>query len=172
MNESACPVIMMTCPPSQRDRDLMAALPDVADEYKERYGVARFLERLDWRSGAETGGGIRAYLHHLRADLWLPGSRFEDRHAGQGFCQSRFSISAEPAASKGVNCAAPTPGRRRHSVTCRSLSWAASLLRATDPDDPFVKLTVDTAEPVVRQKNDACTDYRWLRTKLSRSSNF
>ncbi len=33
-------------PPSARDRELMAALPEVADEYKSRYGVKQFIKGL------------------------------------------------------------------------------------------------------------------------------
>ncbi|MCK5429411.1 MAG: M20/M25/M40 family metallo-hydrolase, partial [Anaerolineales bacterium] len=38
-------------PPSQRDRELMEALPEVAGEYKQRYGVNNFLHGLE--GGAE-----------------------------------------------------------------------------------------------------------------------
>ena len=34
-------------PPSARDRQLMEALPEIADEYKERYGVKSFLKGLN-----------------------------------------------------------------------------------------------------------------------------
>lgn len=33
-------------PPTARDRELMAALPEVADEYKQRYGVRQFIKGL------------------------------------------------------------------------------------------------------------------------------
>lgn len=33
-------------PPSKRDRDLMAALPEIADEYKSRFGIKKFIKGL------------------------------------------------------------------------------------------------------------------------------
>src|SRR5207249_5261876 len=34
-------------PPTARDRELMQALPEVAGEYRERYGVAKFVRGLE-----------------------------------------------------------------------------------------------------------------------------
>jgi acetylornithine deacetylase/succinyl-diaminopimelate desuccinylase-like protein len=43
-------------PPSSRDRELMAALPDVASEYKNRYGVSHFLKDIEGGWFKNSGG--------------------------------------------------------------------------------------------------------------------
>ena len=117
-------------PPSARDRQLIAALPEVAEEYKQRYEIDHFLKGLTGGAGAADRRGLRAHLHDLRTDLRLPGSRLEDRAAGPRLRQGGLPPGARPAAGPGArsNCAATwTP---RVSPMSRSPTWAAISPRA------------------------------------------
>jgi len=138
-------------PPSQRDRELMAALPDVADEYKERYGVPYFLKGLT--------GGLELKLAEvfeptcticgLTSGYQGPGSKtvmparasakvdfrlVPNQHPLKVLAALRQHLDAEGFSDVQITFLGGEPAAR------------------TDPDDPFVKLTVDTAEPVYGNK--------------------
>lgn len=136
--------------PSQRDIDLMTALPETADEYKTRYGVKRFLKNM-------TGGP------ELRiAEVFEP----------------TCTICGLTAGYQGVGSKTVLPAQARAKVDFRLVpnmtpEKVVKLLRAhldregfsdiditflggeapgrTDPDDPFVKLVVDAALPAYGQ---------------------
>jgi len=134
-------------PPSARDRELMAALPDPADEYRQRYGVKQFLKGLT--GGTElkiaevfeptcticglTSGyqGVGAKtVQPARASAKIDFRLVPDQTPEQVVQQLRAHLDAEGFEDVKVTLlGGEAPGR-------------------TDPDDPFVKLVVDTAAEV------------------------
>lgn len=134
-------------PPSERDRALMAALPEVADEYRERYGVRSFLR------GLEGGPELRI------ASTFEPTCTICGLNAGY---QGRGSKTVLPARASAKVDFRLVPDQTPPEV----LTQLRAHLDAggfddvkieflgggppgrTDPDDPFVKLVCDTAEPV------------------------
>ena len=85
-------------PPSARDRELMGKLPDVADEYKTRYGVKEFIKGLERRNRSQDRRSVHAHLHHLRTHQRLSRSRLKDRAARARICQSGFPPRASSKA--------------------------------------------------------------------------
>jgi len=134
-------------PPSDRDREMMAALPDVADEYRQRYQLDHFLKGLT--------GGVELRLEEvfvptcticgLTAGYQGPGSKtvlparasakidfrlVPDQTPEQVLKLLRAHLDAEGFSDVEITfIGGEAPGR-------------------TDPDDPFVKLVVDTAVDV------------------------
>ena len=134
-------------PPSERDRQLMAALPDPADEYKQRFEVDHFLKGIS--------GGVELRL----AEVFEPSCTicgFKSGYQGEG------SKTVQPAsASAKVDFRLvpdQTPGdvliSLRNHLDAQGFNdveityLGGEPPARTDPDDPFVKLVIDTAEPV------------------------
>lgn len=134
-------------PPSQRDRDLMEALPEVADEYRERYHIDHFLKGLtggvDLRiaevfeptcticglTSGYQGAGSKTVLP-ARASAKVDFRLVPDQTPEQVLQQLRAHLDAEGFADVKVTLlGGEAPGR-------------------TDPDDPFVKLVVDTSAEI------------------------
>jgi len=134
-------------PPSERDRQLMAALPEVAGEYKERYGVDHFLKGLSGGTAlriAEVfeptcticgltsgyqGQGAKTVLP-ARASAKVDFRLVPDQTPQQVLEQLRAHLDAEGFADVQITFLGGEPPAR------------------TDPDDPFVDLVVSSAEPV------------------------
>jgi acetylornithine deacetylase/succinyl-diaminopimelate desuccinylase-like protein len=137
-------------PPSGRDRELMEALPEVAGEYQQRYGVKEFLKGLT--GGVELqiaevfeptcticgltsgyqGPGSKTVLP-ARASAKVDFRLVPDQTPEQVLKQLRAHLDAEGFADIQINYLGGEPPAR------------------TDPDDPFVDLVVRTAEPVYGQ---------------------
>jgi acetylornithine deacetylase/succinyl-diaminopimelate desuccinylase-like protein len=134
-------------PPSQRDRQLMAELPDPADEYKERYGVSHFIKGL---TGGEALNVAEVFeptctICGLTSGYQGPGTKtvlpaqasakvdfrlVPDQTPEQVLEQLRAHLDAEGFSDVQITyLGGETPAR-------------------TDPDDPFVDLVVRSAEPV------------------------
>jgi acetylornithine deacetylase/succinyl-diaminopimelate desuccinylase-like protein len=134
-------------PPSPRDLELMEGLPEVADEYKGRYGVEYFLK------GIEGGVDLRVAevfeptctICGLTSGYQGPGSKtvlparasakvdfrlVPDQHPEQVLLRLRKHLDAEGFSDVEITYLGGEPPAR------------------TDPDDPFVQLVVQTAEPV------------------------
>ncbi len=138
-------------PASARDRQLMQALPDVADEYKTRYGVQHFLKGLT--------GGVELRL----AEVFEP----------------TCTICGLTSGYQGPGAKTVLPARATAKVDFRLVpnqmpEKCLSLLRQhldangfsdveinflggepagrTDPDDPFIQIVVEAAEPVFGTK--------------------
>jgi len=134
-------------PPSERDRQLMAALPEVAGEYKERYGVDHFLKGLTGGTAlriAEVfeptcticgltsgyqGRGAKTVLP-ARASAKVDFRLVPDQTPQQVLEQLRAHLDAEGFTDVQITFLGGEPPAR------------------TDPDDPFVDLVVSSAEPV------------------------
>ncbi|MCK4977938.1 MAG: M20/M25/M40 family metallo-hydrolase, partial [Anaerolineales bacterium] len=138
-------------PPSQRDRELMEALPEVAGEYKQRYGVNDFLH------GLEGGAELRL------AEVFEPTCTicgFTSGYQGPG---SKTVLPARASAKVDFRLVPDqTPeqvlnGLRSHldeeGFSDVQITYLGGESPArTDPDDPFVSMVVNSAESVYGQK--------------------
>src|SRR5512142_504139 len=134
-------------PPSPRDRELMAALPEVGEEYRQRYGLDHFLKGLtggvDLRmeevfvptcticglTSGYQGPGSKTVLP-ARASAKVDFRLVPDQVPEQVVRQLRAHLDAEGFGDVKVNLlGGEAPGR-------------------TDPDDPFVRLVVETSAEV------------------------
>ncbi|MGE5124185.1 MAG: M20/M25/M40 family metallo-hydrolase, partial [Acidobacteriaceae bacterium] len=137
-------------PPSERDRKLMEALPETADEYKTRYGVDHFLRGLT--GGVELriaeafeptcticgltsgyqGAGSKTVLP-ARASAKVDFRLVPDQTPEQVLTSLRTHLDQEGFADIKINfLGGEKPAR-------------------TDPDDPFVALVVESARSVYGQ---------------------
>lgn len=134
-------------PPSQRDLELLAALPDQADHYLNSYGLDGFIKGLEGGleltreaifSPACTICGLASGYQGPGTKTVLPaeakakvGFRLvPDQHPDQVLAQLRHHLDTEGFPDiKIENLGGEPPAR-------------------TDPDDPFIQLVVSTAEPV------------------------
>jgi acetylornithine deacetylase/succinyl-diaminopimelate desuccinylase-like protein len=134
-------------PPSEKDRQLMAALPDPAEEYKNRYGIEHFVRGLK--------GGLELRL----AEVFEPTCTICGLTSGY---QGPGSKTVQPALASAKVDFRLVPDQKPENV----LEQLRSHLDAegfadvkikylggepaarTDPDHPFVDLVVKTAEPV------------------------
>jgi acetylornithine deacetylase/succinyl-diaminopimelate desuccinylase-like protein len=138
-------------PPTARDRELMAAQPDLAEEYKSRYGVKNFLNGL-------TGG-----LELAMTEVFEPTCTICGLTSGYQGPGSKTVLPAQASAKIDFRL---VPGQtiekcltllRQHldaegfadvQITFMGGGPAAK----TDPDDAFVKLVVDSAEEIYESK--------------------
>ncbi len=137
-------------PPSERDRQLMAALPEVAEEYKTRYGIENFLKGLT--------GGLALRL----AEVFEPTCTICGLTSGYQGPGSKTVLPALASAKVDFRLVPnQTPdqviiGLRNHldaqgfaDIEITYLGGEAPA--RTDPDDPFVDLVNKSAEPVYGQ---------------------
>lgn len=137
-------------PPTLRDRQLMEELPEVADEYKDRYGVEYFLKGLT--------GGVELRI----AEVFEPTCTICGLTSGYQGPGSKTVLPARASAKVDFRL---VPDQRPHEVvhqlrahldaqgfTDVKIKFLGGEPAArTDPDDPFVDLVVRTAEPVYGQ---------------------
>ena len=137
-------------PPSARDRELMEELPEVADEYRARYGVQEFLKGLKGGSAlriAEVfeptcticgltsgyqGPGSKTVLP-ARASAKVDFRLVPDQMPDQVVRQLRTHLDAEGFTDVKVDFLGGEPPGR------------------TNPDDPFIRLVAESARPVYGQ---------------------
>jgi hypothetical protein len=146
-NGFAFPVFMIRWKPSQRDIALFEALPEVADEYKSRYGVKNFIK------GLKDGVDLRI------AEVFEPTCTICGLNSGY---QGKGSKTVQPSSASAKVDFRLVPDQNPDEIR--------TLLRAhldaegfsdikidylggerparTDPDHPFVKLVVDTSKDV------------------------
>jgi acetylornithine deacetylase/succinyl-diaminopimelate desuccinylase-like protein len=134
-------------PPTPRDVELMAALPEVADEYRARYGVREFLRGLD--------GGVELRL----AEVFEPTCTICGLTSGYQGPGSKTVLPALASAKVDFRLVPEQePGRvlallRAHLDDggfgdVRIAYLGGEPPARTNPDDPFVRLVVETAAPV------------------------
>lgn len=132
--------------PSERDREFLAALPDMAEDYKERYGVEYFLKSL---SGVEL----------RQAEVFEPTCTICGFSAGYEGPGSKTVLPARASAKVDFRLVPDqTPEEvliklRNHldsqGFTDIEITYLGGEPPArTDPDHPFVQLVVETAEAV------------------------
>jgi acetylornithine deacetylase/succinyl-diaminopimelate desuccinylase-like protein len=137
-------------PPSQRDKELFAALPEVADEYKTRYGIDHFLKGLT--------GGVELRL----AEVFEPTCTICGLTSGYQGEGSKTVLPARASAKVDFRLVPDqTPAQvlaalRTHLDNEGFLDVQVKFLGGeeparTDPDDPFVALVIETARPVYGQ---------------------
>lgn len=133
--------------PSARDRELMAALPETSEEYKHRYGIKGFIQGLTGGvelriaevfrptcticglSAGYEGEGSKTVLP-ARAMAKVDFRLVPDQHPEDILGKLRTHLDAEGFEDVRIEYLGGEPPAR------------------TDPDDPFIKTVVDTAEEV------------------------
>jgi acetylornithine deacetylase/succinyl-diaminopimelate desuccinylase-like protein len=136
--------------PSQRDLEFMEALPEVSEEYKERYGIKNFTKGLT--------GGIELQI----ASVFEPTCTICGLTSGYQGPGSKTVLPANASAKVDFRLVPnQTPQEvlkqlREHldnqgfsDIQIKYLGGEPPA--RTDPDDPFVKMVVETAEPVFGQ---------------------
>jgi acetylornithine deacetylase/succinyl-diaminopimelate desuccinylase-like protein len=134
-------------PPSDRDRQLMALLPETSEEYKSRYGVQNFLRGLT--------GGIDLRI----AEVFEPTCTICGLTSGYQGAGSKTVLPARASAKVDFRLVPDqTPEQVLKSLriyldaqgfTDIQITYLGGETPArTDPDDPFVAIVVETAQPV------------------------
>jgi acetylornithine deacetylase/succinyl-diaminopimelate desuccinylase-like protein len=134
-------------PPSEKDRQLMATLPDLAAEYQQRYGVKHFLKGL-------TGG-----VDLLIAEVFEPTCTICGLTSGYQGPGSKTVLPARASAKVDFRLVPnQTPDQVLQQLRAHLDEQGFSDVEVTflggeppartDPDDPFVQLVVKTSEPV------------------------
>ncbi len=137
-------------PPSRRDRELFAALPEMAEEYRQRYGVKYFLNGLE--------GGVELRL----AAVFEPTCTIcglTSGYQGPGAKTVLPRLASAKVDFRLVPDQTPEQvleGLRRHLDTEGFADIQITPLGGepparTDPDHPFVNLVVEAARPIYGQ---------------------
>jgi acetylornithine deacetylase/succinyl-diaminopimelate desuccinylase-like protein len=134
-------------PPTQRDRELMAALPDPTDEYKSRYGVPYFLKGI-------TGGNDlkieevfspTCTICGLTSGYQGPGPKTVLPAKASAKVDFRLVPDQDPAdILKKLRAHLDAHGFTDIQIT----NLGGDPPARTDPDHPFIKLVASTAEDV------------------------
>jgi acetylornithine deacetylase/succinyl-diaminopimelate desuccinylase-like protein len=133
--------------PSARDRELMEALPEVADEYKSRYGVKQFIKGLS--------GGVDLRME----EVFTPTCTICGLTSGYQGPGSKTVLPARASAKVDFRLVPdqhPDDIRRKlrahldeHGFTDIQITDLGGDPPArTDPDDPFIQLVAKVAEEV------------------------
>ena len=134
-------------PYSRRDKALLAALPDPANEYKTRYGVKSFLNNLT--------GGVDLRL----AEVFQPTCTICGLTSGYQGAGSKTVLPAKASAKVDFRLVPEqTPKQVLEQLRAHLDAEGFSDVEITflgggpagrtDPDDPFIKIVVDTAEEI------------------------
>jgi acetylornithine deacetylase/succinyl-diaminopimelate desuccinylase-like protein len=134
-------------PPSKRDRELMEAMPETADEYKSRYGVDHFLSEL-------TGGVDLRIAEAFEPTCTICGLTSGYQGAGsKTVLPARASAKVDFRLVPNQSPEQVLKSLRTHldkegfqDVKIQFLGGEKPA--RTDPDDPFVSLVVETARSV------------------------
>ena len=134
-------------PPTERDRELMAAMPEVADEYRERFGVKRFLRGLT--------GGVELRM----AEVFEPTCTICGLTSGYQGAGSKTVLPARASAKVDFRLVPDmTPPEvvaklrahldREGFEDVKIAFLGGGPAGRTDPDHPFIRLVSETAEPI------------------------
>jgi acetylornithine deacetylase/succinyl-diaminopimelate desuccinylase-like protein len=134
-------------PPSARDRELLAALPDPVSEYKSRYGVKEFIKGLTGGTELKVeeifsptcticgltsgyqGAGTKT-VQPARASAKVDFRLIPDQRPAEVLEKLRAHLDAEGFSDVQIEFLGGEPPAR------------------TDPDDPFINIVVNTAEEI------------------------
>ena len=134
-------------PPSARDRELFAALPDVADEYRERYGVPYFLKGLKGGNElkVEEVFSPTCTICGLTSGYQGPGSKTVLPARASAKVDFRLIPDQDPAdILRKLRAHLDAHGFTDVKIT----DLGGDAPARTDPDHPFIKLVVDAAKDV------------------------
>jgi acetylornithine deacetylase/succinyl-diaminopimelate desuccinylase-like protein len=134
-------------PPTDRDIELAEALPDLAEEYKTRFGVRNFLRGLE--------GGAELYL----AEVFEPTCTICGLTSGYQGPGSKTVLPAKASAKVDFRLVPDqTPPQVVEQLRAHLDAEGFSDVQITflgggppartDPDDPFIQLVIDTANQV------------------------
>ncbi len=140
-------------PPSKRDIDLFGKLPDVAEDYRERYGVEEFLK------GVEGGAALQIQevmeptctICGITTGYQGPGTKTVLPAKAMAKVDFRLVPNQTPEeVLKNLRAHLDAEGFEDVQITYNG----GEAPGRTDPDDPFVALVVDAAEEVYGMKQD------------------
>lgn len=134
-------------PPTDRDRELLAAMPEVADEYRKQYGVKEFL------------GGLTGGVELREAEVFEPTCTICGLTSGY---QGEGSKTVLPARASAKVDFRLVPNQTIEGVLKKLRSHldaegfgdveidflGGGPAGRTDPDDPFLRMVAESAEPV------------------------
>ncbi|MBE0684123.1 MAG: M20/M25/M40 family metallo-hydrolase [Anaerolineales bacterium] len=138
-------------PPSARDRELMDALPDVADEYKTRYGAKGFIKGLTGGTDLKMEEVFvpTCTICGLTSGYQGPGSKTVQPAFASAKVDFRLVPNQKPEdILKKLRAHLDAEGFSDVKIDFLGGEPAAR----TNPDDPFVKIVVDTAEEIYDAK--------------------
>ena len=134
-------------PPSAHDRELMDKLPDVADVYKKQYGVKEFIK------GLKGGTDLKV------EEVFTPTCTICGLTSGyQGVGQK----TVQPASASAKVDFRLVPNQKPDDILKKLRThldsqgfddvkihyWGGEPAARTDPDDPFIKIVVDTSTEI------------------------
>ncbi len=134
-------------PPSARDRELFAALPDVADEYRERYGVPYFIKGLKGGNElkVEEVFSPTCTICGLTSGYQGPGSKTVLPARASAKVDFRLVPDQDPAdILRKLRAHLDAHGFTDVKIT----DLGGDAPARTDPDRPFIKLVVDAAKDI------------------------
>ncbi len=138
-------------PPSARDRELMDALPDVAEVYKKQYGVKEFIKGLKGGTDLKMEEVFTptCTICGLTSGYQGPGSKTVQPARASAKVDFRLVLGQKPEdiVSK-LRLHLDNEGFKDVEINFLGGEPAAQ----TDPDDPFIKIIVDTTEEVFESK--------------------
>ena len=134
-------------PPSARDRELMAAMPDLADTLRARYGVKQFVRGLEGGEALKIAEVFEptCTICGLNSGYQGPGSKT----VLPAFASAKVDFRLVPDQTiEGVlkSLRAHLDAGGFSDVEFQFLGGGPA--GRTDPDDPFLRLVAKTAEPV------------------------
>ncbi len=138
-------------PPTARDRELMDALPDVADEYKKRFGAKEFIKGLTGGTDLKMEEVFvpTCTICGLTSGYQGPGSKTVQPAFASAKVDFRLVLGQMPQdILKKLRAHLDAEGFSDVKIEFLGGEPAAQ----TDPDDPFVKIVVDTAEEIYDAK--------------------
>ena len=138
-------------PPTARDRELMDALPDVADEYKSRFGAKEFIKGLTGGTDLKMEEVFvpTCTICGLTSGYQGPGSKTVQPAFASAKVDFRLVLGQMPQdILKKLRAHLDAEGFSDVKIEFLGGEPAAQ----TDPDDPFVKIVVDTAEEIYDAK--------------------
>ncbi len=134
-------------PPSARDRELMEKLPDVADEYKTRYGVKEFIKGLKGGTDLKIEEVFTptCTICGLTSGYQGPGSKTVQPARASAKVDFRLVPTQKPEdILKKLRAHLDAQGFSDIEITFLGGEPSAR----TDPDDPFIKIVADTATEI------------------------
>jgi len=133
--------------PSARDRELMAKLPDVEKEYKERYGVKEFIKGLKGGTDLKMEEVFTptCTICGLTSGYQGPGSKTVQPALASAKVDFRLVPDQKPEDILG-KLRAHLDAEGFSDVRIDYLGGEAAA--RTDPDDPFIKIVAQTSEEV------------------------